>query len=171
MGSDPFLRDPFLRLKPKEPKRMCIFHQASVSLWLSTASKIQESFMFYIAETEKSFETACHDLEIAVKEKGFGVLHIHNLGETLRSKGVTFNEQCRVFEVCNPHQAAKVMASDMRLNMALPCRISVYTEGPKTFLGMIKPTTQLNMLSEDDTLQEVAAEVEIATIDMIDSAT
>jgi len=44
-------------------------------------------------------------------------------GATLRSKGIDFEEECRVFEVCNPVQAAKVLASDMRLNMALPCRI------------------------------------------------
>jgi uncharacterized protein (DUF302 family) len=29
-------------------------------------------------------------------------------------------------------QAAKVLAADMRLNMALPCRISVFTESDKT---------------------------------------
>ncbi len=62
-------------------------------------------------------------LEAAVKQHGFGVLHVHDLGETLRSKGVDFAEQCKVFEVCNPVQAAKVLASDMRLTMALPLRV------------------------------------------------
>ena len=36
---------------------------------------------FHIAETSKSFEQAVTDLEEAVKNNGFGVLHIHNLGE------------------------------------------------------------------------------------------
>ena len=41
-------------------------------------------------------------------------------------------EECRVLEVCNPRQAAAVLSSDMRLNMALPCRLSVYTESGVT---------------------------------------
>jgi hypothetical protein len=30
------------------------------------------------------------------------------LGTTLRGKGIAFDEECRVFEVCNPAQAATV---------------------------------------------------------------
>ena len=126
--------------------------------------------MYYIAESAKSFEQASTDLDAAVKRNGFGVLHVHDLGGTLRSKGVDFKEQCRVFEVCNPQQAAKVLASDMRLNMALPCRISVFTEGNKTFLGLIKPAEMLASLSQDAALAEVAAQVEGSTIKMIDEA-
>jgi uncharacterized protein (DUF302 family) len=81
--------------------------------------------MYYVVKTEKSFEQASIDLEIEVKNLGFGVLYIHDLGKTFRSKGVDFDENCRVFEVCNPMQAAKILSVDMRLNMALPCRISV----------------------------------------------
>lgn len=79
--------------------------------------------MYYVVDTDKTFEQASIDLESSVKSLGFGVLHIHDLGETLRNKGMDFEENCRVFEVCNPVQAAKVLSMDMRLNMALPCRI------------------------------------------------
>ncbi len=95
--------------------------------------------MYYIVESSKSFEQASADLDAAVKRHGFGVLHVHDLGNTLRSKGVAFDQQCRVFEVCNPAQAARVLAADMRLNMALPCRISVYTENGATKIGLIRP--------------------------------
>lgn len=126
--------------------------------------------MYYVVTTEKTFEQAASDLEIEVKNLGFGVLHIHDLGETLRSKGVDFGENCRVFEVCNPIQAAKVLSIDMRLNMALPCRISVYTEKGETKIGLIKPAQMLSALSDDSTLLEVADEVEAKTIQMIDNA-
>ncbi|MFZ9544910.1 MAG: DUF302 domain-containing protein, partial [Hylemonella sp.] len=105
--------------------------------------------MYFTVETSKSFEQASNDLDAAVKRHGFGVLHVHDIGNTLRSKGQAFTEECRVFEVCNPAQAAKVLASDMQLNMALPCRISVYTEKGKTHIGMIKPKDMLAMLSSD----------------------
>ncbi len=126
--------------------------------------------MYYIVETNKPFEQAATDLETAVKNNGFGVLHIHDIGKTLRSKGVDFAQECKVFEVCNPKQAAKVLSTDMRLNMALPCRISVFTENDKTKIGLIRPEQILASLSQDKALKETAKEVEEITIQMIDQA-
>ncbi len=124
--------------------------------------------MYYIVETSKSFDQAVTDLDAAVKNHKFGVLHVHDIGATLRGKGFEFAEECKVFEVCNPGQASKVMAIDMRLNMALPCRISVYTEKGKTKIGMIEPAQMLSMLSNDAALAVIAKEVEATMIKMID---
>jgi uncharacterized protein (DUF302 family) len=126
--------------------------------------------MYYIVETKKSVEQASESLKIAVKSNGFGVLHVHDLGNTLRGKGIDFKEECRVFEVCNPIQAAKVLESDMNLNMALPCRISIFTDKGKTKIGLIRPEQMLTSLSNDSTLIEVAKQVEISTIKIIDEA-
>jgi uncharacterized protein (DUF302 family) len=126
--------------------------------------------MYYVVNTDKTFEQASIDLESSVKSLGFGVLHVHDLGETLRNKGVDFKENCRVFEVCNPIQAAKALSMDMRLNMALPCRISVFTEEGSTKIGLIKPAQMLAALSENPALLEVANEVEEKTIQMVNKA-
>jgi uncharacterized protein (DUF302 family) len=126
--------------------------------------------MYYIVDTDKSFEQASADLEAAVKRHGFGVLHVHNLGDTLRGKGVSFAQECKIFEVCNPRQAAKVLSTDMRLNMALPCRISVYTDKGKTRIGLIRPVQMLSALSQDETMMQVAKEVEEKIILMVDEA-
>jgi uncharacterized protein (DUF302 family) len=126
--------------------------------------------MYYIVESAKSFDQAATDLEAAVKRHGFGVLHVHNLGATLRGKGIDFPEQCKVFEVCNPVQAARVLAADMRLNMALPCRISVYTEGKQTRIGMLRPEQMLAALSTDAAIAATAREVEEKTVRMVDDA-
>ncbi|MCB8932535.1 MAG: DUF302 domain-containing protein [Chthonomonadaceae bacterium] len=126
--------------------------------------------MYYIVDSEKSFEQAAADLDAAVKRHGFGVLHVHDLGNTLRGKGVEFAEECRVFEVCNPVQASKVLAADMRINMALPCRISVFSEGGRTKIGLIKPVAMLAALSDDPALATVAREVEEQTIQMVDES-
>ena len=126
--------------------------------------------MYYIVETGKSFSQAVADLEVAVKNNKFGVLHIHDIAATLRGKGFEFAEECKVFEVCNPGQASKVLAVDLKLNMALPCRISVYTEKGKTKIGMIEPVKMLSMLSQDVTLMAIAKEVEAAIIKMMDEA-
>jgi uncharacterized protein (DUF302 family) len=125
---------------------------------------------FFIADTAKSFEEACADLQDAVAAHGFGVLAVHDLGDSLRSKGIDFSEKCRVFEVCNPQQAARVLRNDMALAMALPCRISVYTEAGQTRIGMIRPEGMLRSLSSDPELMEVARQVEDATTAMIKAA-
>ncbi len=126
--------------------------------------------MYYIVESGKSFDQASADLDAAVKRHGFGVLHVHDIGNTLRGKGVAFDRECKVFEVCNPVQAAKVLSTDMRLNMALPCRISVYTENGKTWIGLIKPGQMLSALSQDPALVQIAKEVEDKTMQMVDEA-
>ena len=125
---------------------------------------------FFIVETALSFEQASSSLEAAVTSHGFGVLGIHDIGQILRSKGMAFKEQCRIFEVCNPKQANQVLNIQMKLNMALPCRISVYTENNHTHIGMIRPEAMLLALSGDGKLQSIATEVECTMIEIIQLA-
>jgi len=126
--------------------------------------------MYYIVDSEKLFGIATTDLESAIKRHSFGVMCVHDLGNTLRSKGVSFDGECKVFEICNPLQASKVLSIDMRLNMALPCRISVFTDKGKLKIGLIKPVEMLSALSENATLIKVAKEVEEQMIQIIDEA-
>jgi len=116
--------------------------------------------MKHIVRTEKSVDQASADLEQAVIANQFGVLHIHDLKATMKAKGIAFPNECRIFEVCNPHQAKAVLGEDMSLNMALPCRISVWEEAGDTYIGTLEPTGLLATLSESPALHKVAAEVE-----------
>lgn len=123
-----------------------------------------------VVDSPQPFETVCRALAAAIPAHGFGLLTIHDLAETLRGKGLGFREECRIFEVCQPQQAARVLEADMALNMALPCRISVYTEAGQTKIGMVSPVAMLTALSSDPQLQMVAADVEATTRAIIDSA-
>lgn len=126
--------------------------------------------MKYIVETPKSVEEAVADLQAAVQRHKFGVLHIHNLQETLKKKGGDFPNACQILEICNPQKAKEVLSEDMDLNMALPCRVSVYSEGGKTRIGMMKPSAMLKALSDSPALAEVAQDVEKTIIEMISEA-
>jgi uncharacterized protein (DUF302 family) len=126
--------------------------------------------MKYIVETAKSVELAVADVEAACKDHAFGVLHIHNLKQTMKNKGVDLENECQVLEICNPHKALAVLTADMSLNMALPCRISVYSENGQTKIGMIKPKAMLAAISDSPELMTVAQEVEDATIAIIEQA-
>jgi len=130
----------------------------------------QATTPFVITTTAQPFEQTCQALEASIPAQGFGLLGSHDLGATLRGKGLAIAEQCRIFEVCQPHQAARVLEHDMRLNMALPCRISVYTEAGQTCIGMLSPAALLAGLSDDPALAAVAAEVEQALRAIIDTA-
>jgi uncharacterized protein (DUF302 family) len=88
----------------------------------------EEIPMLYVTDTPKDVATATRDLEEAVKRNKFGVLHVHDLQKTLKEKGVDFPNACRILEVCNPQRAVQVLTGNMGMNMALPCRISVYQD-------------------------------------------
>ena len=105
-----------------------------------------------------------------MQQHGYGVLHIYDLKETLASKGFDLPNACHILEVCNPKQAAAVLAADMGMNIALPCRISVYQDGGKTLIGMVRPTVLLASLSKSEDLRAIAEQVEKDTIAIIDAA-
>ena len=121
--------------------------------------------MLHIVESTKPLDQVVKDLGEAVTRHKFGVLGIHDLKETLAKKGVAFARECRIFEVCNPHQAKKVLEANLEISTALPCRISVYEEGGVTKLATIKPSAMLALYATPG-LKEVAQEVE-ATIEAI----
>ena len=129
-----------------------------------------QEFMFYFASTHKTFNEACKDLEESIKHHGYGLLHTYDFNMIFQEKGVDFDKECRVFEVCNPSQAKLVMDNDMKLNMALPCRISVYTENEEVKIGMVSPLKMLNVLSRDEIALEVAREVDATLRKVIDEA-
>ncbi len=126
--------------------------------------------MYYIVATAKSVTDAARDLETAVQKHRFGVLHVYDLKETLTRKGHPLAAECRIFEVCNPEHASRVLKRDMRVNMALPCRISVFEHLGATQIGTILPTETLRMLSPDGELAETARTVEAAIKAIIDDA-
>jgi uncharacterized protein (DUF302 family) len=88
----------------------------------------------------------------------------------MKKKGVDFPNQCQILEICNPQKAKQVLDEDMDLNMALPCRISVYSDHGRTKIGMIRPTALLASLTETESLRRVAEEIERETIQMINEA-
>ena len=124
----------------------------------------------YIAETTKSPAQAVTDLQAAVKQHGYGVLHNYDLKETLASKGFDLPNAGHILDVCNPKQAVAVLTADMGMNIALPCRISIYQDGGKTLIGMVRPTVLLASLSQSENLKTIAAQVEKDTIAIIEAA-
>ena len=119
--------------------------------------------------TDKTVSEAAAALHAAVQANHFGVMQVHNLKETMAKKGVEFEHECLIFEVCQPQQAKKVLDQNMSVSTALPCRISIYEEGGKTILATLKPTTLLAMFNEPQ-LEGVAQEVEDTIVKIMKEA-
>lgn len=126
--------------------------------------------MQYIVDSTKNVDQLTEDLRTAVSNNSFGVLHVHDLHETLNGKGIPFGPACRVFEVCNPVKANALLSEDISLNMMLPCRISIWEEDSTMKVGTIKPTAMLAGLSDSESLKKIAVEVEETLITIINEA-
>ncbi len=125
--------------------------------------------MLFTLPTKKTVSAAADALQAAVTANHFGVMHVHNLKETMAKKGVVFDHECLIFEVCQPQQAKKVLEENMSVSTALPCRISIYEEDGKTVLATLKPTTLLAMFNTPQ-LEGVAQEVEATLMKIMKEA-
>ena len=128
-----------------------------------------KKFMLIKISTHKTVNETAVALQAAVESNHFGVMHVHNLKETMAKKGVEFDRECMIFEVCQPQQAKKVLEENMSVSTALPCRISIYAEDGKTILATLKPTTLLALFNTPQ-LAGVAQEVEDTMIEIMKTA-
>ena len=74
--------------------------------------------MLITLSTDKTVREAATALQAAVQAHHFGVLHVHNLRDTMMKKGVDFAHECLIFEVCQPQQAKKVLDANMSVSTA-----------------------------------------------------
>jgi uncharacterized protein (DUF302 family) len=125
--------------------------------------------MLYRVQSKKSVSEAAQDLEAVAQKHRFGVLSVHDLKAKLKEKGVDFDRECLIYEVCNPQQAKKVLEVSPEISTALPCRISIYPEGAGVTLATIRPTAMMEMFKTPQ-LKAVAEEVEAVIVRIMDEA-
>ncbi len=117
--------------------------------------------ILHVQEAKGTIEAVGQRLEQAVKAQKFGVITVIDLKNKMAEKGVQFGRACKIYEVCNPHQAKQVLDKNMTIATALPCRIAVYEEDGRVKLATMLPTATLGLFGSPE-LQPVAQEVEQA---------
>ncbi len=122
----------------------------------------------YTVETKKGFDEAVAAVEEKSKEKGFGVLHIHDVRATLASKGFD-REPLKIIEICNAGYASQVLAKDIKISLMLPCPISVYTDNGKTYISALMPKVIADFYPDAD-IQAIADEVNKVVLSIVDEA-
>lgn len=123
--------------------------------------------LIYTVETKRTFDDAVQAVEAASAAKGFRVLHTHDVSGTLAEKGFPC-EPLKIVEICNAKAASEVLRRDIRASVMLPCPISVYVQGGKTYLSTMMPSAIAPMFPQAG-LEKVAAEVEKAVLDILNS--
>ena len=121
-------------------------------------------------KSSKSLDEIERGLQESAARHKFGVIAIHDLKDTLMKKGVDLAMECRIYEVCNPVQAKKVLDADGAISTALPCRISVYGGSPKGYtLATMRPTEMMKAFA-NPAIEPVAREVEEVILQMMQDA-
>jgi uncharacterized protein (DUF302 family) len=126
--------------------------------------------MDYIVESDKSFYEASVDLEEVILRLGFSLLHVQDLGANSGGKETEFDEDAKVYAIGSQRLTERLLAIDVRVSLALPCRISVFTENGATKIGMLRPLAMLGALSPAAGNDGALREFENKMIQAVDEA-
>ena len=118
--------------------------------------------------TRKGFDEAVRAVEEKSAEKGFRVLHTHDVAATLAEKGFP-RDPLKIVEVCNAKFASQVLNKDVKIALMMPCPISVYVEGGQTKISTILPSSMAQFFPRAG-IEDVAAEVERVVLQIVEEA-
>ncbi|MFC1765222.1 DUF302 domain-containing protein [Planctomycetota bacterium] len=136
---------------------------------LPTSTQGAMTMQAIIASEKSPADVLARIKETAPKHK-FGILNIHDLRQTLDTKGFPIKNACFVLDICSPKFAQQVLSEDIGMAVALPCRITIYEEAGVTKISTIKPSAVLAGLNPSPTLHTIAEEVEKAMIAIMEEA-
>lgn len=125
--------------------------------------------MTYSKHSSRSSEELEKRLREAAAKHKFGILHVHDLRQTLQSKGIELGSECKVYDVCNPQAAAQALHTEMRVSTVLPCRISIFSENQGCTIATVRPTSLLEATGLEG-VASLAEEVEREVLAIIDEA-
>ena len=122
--------------------------------------------MQYMEVSNKSVQEVVDCLKEVCAKYKFGVQHIHNVNETLKSKGIDLGNECQIVDICNPIVAKKFLSEDMSLSIIMPCKISVYSQDGETIIAMNSLVQLVDDINPD--LIDLAQETQETLLEIID---
>ncbi len=124
--------------------------------------------MQYMETSNKSVQEVVEKIKENCAKYKFGVQHIHNVGENLRSKGIDFKNECQIVDICNPTVAQEFLSQDMSLSCIMPCKISVYSEDGETNLVMNSLSQLVDDINPD--LLDLAIETQQTLLQILEES-
>lgn len=123
----------------------------------------------YTVQTDKTITEAIESLESNLKEEKFGVLWQFDIKDKLQEKGLEFDHEYVVLEVCNPHEAQRVLNENLLVGYFLPCKMVVYNDNGQTKIGMPRPTALINLVNNEQIIA-LAKDIEDRLVNVINKS-
>ena len=76
--------------------------------------------MIYKVKSSKALPDVARDLGSAAQRHRFGIMGAYDLKSRMKEKGIEFDRECLVVEVCNPDQAKQILEKNAEISTALP---------------------------------------------------
>lgn len=119
-------------------------------------------------ETKKSVDEIIKSIEEILPNYGFGLQHIHNPPERLRDKGIEFNKECKILDICSPKIAYEFLTQDMSLSCIMPCKIAIYDDNGQTTIALNSLVQMVDDLNPD--LIDIAQDAQEDIVNIIKDA-
>ena len=118
------------------------------------------SYYFNTTLKEKNFDKAIETVTAALKEEGFGVLTEIDVKETLKKKIDVDFKKYRILGACNPEFAHKALKSEDKIGVFLPCNVIVEeNDNGEIDVSAVDPISSMQA-AKNDSLEEIATEVQ-----------
>jgi uncharacterized protein (DUF302 family) len=118
---------------------------------------------------DDDFEAAIERVTARLAEAGFGVLTTIDVSGTLKKKIDVDFQRYTILGACNPGFAYKALQAEDKIGTMLPCNVIVQETGDgKVEVAAVDPMASM-MAIENETLGEVAAEVQGMLKNVIES--
>ena len=127
------------------------------------------SYYFNKVLKGKNFDEAIEQVTIELKKEGFGILTEIDVKETLKNKIDVDFKKYKILGACNPHFAYKALQSEDKLGIFLPCNVIVEEhENGEIEVSAVDPIVSMGAV-KNETLGNLASEVQQKLIKVIDS--
>ena len=122
----------------------------------------------YTVQTGRSFDDAVAAVEQKTAEKGFRVLHVHDVAATLGEKGI-HQEPLKIIEICNARYAHEALQKDISIALMFPCPIAVLRERGNAYISTMLPSVLVDLFPGKG-IDSVAAKVEEVVLQIVNEA-
>ncbi len=127
------------------------------------------SYFFNKVLKGKSFDDAIELVTAELKKEGFGVLTQIDVKETLKNKIDVDFKKYKILGACNPHFAYKALQSEDKIGVFLPCNVIVEEhENGDVEVSAVDPIASMISV-KNDSLGNLASEVQQKLIKVINS--
>jgi uncharacterized protein (DUF302 family) len=107
-----------------------------VGLLLSTACQPQSENRIYERESPYSFEDTILNLDIAISEYNYRIIHRSHIGQAVRDRGDSSFPLSTITSFCNITYAKEMIEINPLLIYDMPCNIAVWeTQDGKVMIG------------------------------------